>query len=134
MRDVQIVQCLVHALANDIGRPAELQRSKRELIEDRGIEQLGIGILKHQAHTAAEIERERLILEMLFGERLPAEVDRTGFGKAEAIEKAQQGGFPRPIGPQQRDPLAGGDRQAYGVECDHVFVTVGDVFDLKDHF
>ena len=56
MRDVQMVQRLGYALANEVRRPAQLQRSKRELVEDCRIEQLRIGILEHQAHTAAEVE------------------------------------------------------------------------------
>ena len=79
MRDVQVVQRLIYALANEARWPSQLQRSKGKLIEDRRIEQLGIGILEHQAYTAAEVEAERLILEPLFGQRLPTEAMATRF-------------------------------------------------------
>jgi len=41
---------------NLISAPAQLQRAEGDFIKNGGIEQLNVGILKHQRHPAPEVE------------------------------------------------------------------------------
>jgi len=52
---------------------AELQGPKRDLIEDRGIEELNVGILKNKSNPAAKIEGESVVLELAPMKRLAME-------------------------------------------------------------
>ena len=47
---------------NLISAPAQLQRAEGDFIKNGGIEQLNVGILKHQRHPAPEVELNFLCL------------------------------------------------------------------------
>src|SRR6185369_15124063 len=65
LRDAHELHGLANAPQNLIAGPLQLQRPERDLIEDRGIEYLHIGILEHQCDLATKPEREPVPLQSL---------------------------------------------------------------------
>ena len=68
VRDIHGTQHLFDAFADLVRRPAKLQRAECQFIEDAGIEQLHVRILKNQTHAPAEAEEELFVLQTLFGQ------------------------------------------------------------------
>ncbi len=66
MADLQKVQRLHHSFA-DVGLgPAHLQGAEGHFVEDGGVEQLRIGILKYETHLAAKRKGPLIVGEVLF--------------------------------------------------------------------
>jgi hypothetical protein len=57
MGDIHRRQSLVAPLAHLVRREAQLERSERNVVEDRGAEQLDVGVLEDQPDLAVESER-----------------------------------------------------------------------------
>ena len=83
-----------------------MQGTEGQFIEHRGVEELDIGILEHQADLAAESKRKGGFLELHSGDGLAAEGEIAGLRKDQAVEDAEQGGFAGTIRSQKGDALA----------------------------
>jgi len=79
---------LLDAVAQGVARPLQLQRAEGYLVEDGGIEELHVGILKYQADAAAELKREGAVMETGGADLLAGEREGSRIGKGEAIENA----------------------------------------------
>ena len=56
MRDLHLLQNSGDADTDFLLRPVQLQRAESYFVKHCGIEQLDVGVLKHQRHPASEVE------------------------------------------------------------------------------
>ncbi len=113
-------------------RPAQLQRSKGNLIEDCRIEELHIGILKDQRDPASKCQRVVIALEEFGRQPLAIEDHRALRGKVQSVENSQQRGFSGTVRTQQSDALSLSDLQRESAERGNAVVFEARVLQLEE--
>src|SRR5262245_57053434 len=116
MRDLHPVERLIDAGNDDLLRPAELQRAEGELVEDRRIEKLRVGVLKYEADSTAELKGEFVVPQPLFSQRFAAKFDASAFREVQRVKQPQERRFARPVCAHKCDALSPADRQTQAVE------------------
>src|SRR5205085_2337429 len=81
MGDAHVLEGVLHAFADLRFWPAELERTEGDFIEDAGIEQLHVGVLKDQSHASTETEKELVIAQAPLGQFLAEEGDLAALGE-----------------------------------------------------
>ena len=113
---------LGHFGQNCFFRPLQLQRSKRDLVKDRGVEELHIRILEDQRDPAAKGQGVVIALEEFGGQPLAVEAYRAFGCEVQGIENAQQGRFSRSVCAQQCDAFALRDLQRQSAQRGNAIV------------
>ena len=94
-----------------VALPLQLQRTKRDLVEYRWVEQLNVRVLEDKGDVAAETEREPLVLQANTVDGFPSEEEFASRREAEGVQNSQQGGLAGAVCAQQRDSFPRGDRE-----------------------
>ena len=104
----------------------ELERPEGHVVEDRGAEELDVGVLEDEPHLAVEA---KAVLAGGHCRHVPAEGANAAARWADhAVEQLQQGGLAAAVGAEQRHPLARPDLEVDAVEGDLTAgVRVADV-------
>src|ERR1700694_5085834 len=104
MRDLHLLQNLVDATLDLFLGPLHLQRSESYFVKHRRVEQLDVGVLKHQRHPAPEVELN-FSHEAVLGQGLTLEDNAPLLHKAKTVKDTEQGRFSGTVRPQQGDSL-----------------------------
>ncbi len=100
------VQRLIHPPPDLCRWDAQILRPEGHVLLHRARDQLIVGVLEDHAHSPPD----RLNLAQVGGGET-VHPDLPGGGEEERVEVAGQGGFPRPVGPDEGDELPPPDRQ-----------------------
>jgi hypothetical protein len=123
---------LANSLQNFFSRPLQLEGTERNLVEDCGVEDLNVGILKYERDLSAESQSESISLQALRFQLVTEESNRTRRREAQSIEQAKQSRFSRPVGTHDCDALPSSDRQRDIAQRDDAVVIEPHTPDIKD--
>ena len=98
-----------------VGQP-ELERSERQLVVGVGAEQLDVGVLEDEAHTAAELAAETGLVQRRLRELSAERHERPARWEDKAVEHLEQSGLAAAVRADDRDMLSRRDRQVDAVE------------------
>src|SRR5262249_18329444 len=77
---------------------------------------LRVGVLEHEANPRSEAAVELLVFQLVLGHLFAERGERAAVREEQPVDHLEQGGLAAAVGAQQRDRLAGRDRQAHIVE------------------
>ena len=92
-----------------VGGQAQVQRAERHVFQNRGHEQLLVGILKHHADLGADL------LERRVGQRQAADFDGA-FATQQSVQVQDEGGLAGSVGAEQRHGFSGIEMKVDAVE------------------
>ena len=92
-----------------VGGQAQVQRAERHVFQNRGHEQLLVGILKHHADLGADL------FERCVRQRQTADFDGT-FASQQSVQVQDEGGLAGSVGAEQRHGFSGVEMKVDAIE------------------
>ena len=91
--DLHFRHCGLHAVGDAFFWPAHLERAEGDLVKNRRVEKLDVGVLKNHADPPPEIKCERLAGQGCLRELGAIKGNRAFGGELQAVEQAEKRGL-----------------------------------------